>query len=174
MDGELAFEVQRRVMDAKGKKQDTVELACGVTSFRLQETIAEELLKVNRCHWAVEAAHRILDYLHAFDEDRSRIRADHGPEIMACLCRFAPSVLKHYQKRSLQPITEQFFRLRGQFRIVLDYLKLTAHTKPRRAQKPPLNCCYLPLEHAHLTLQTDSLCRTPSGRHSRVLNLTAR
>lgn len=158
----------------KRKKQDTAELVCGVTSFSLQETIAEELLKVNRGHWAVDAAHRILDHLHAFDEDRSRIRTDHGPEIMACLCRFAPSVLKHYQKRSLQPITEQFFRLCGQFRIVLDYLKPTAHTKPRRAKNRRLTVGYLPLEHSHLTHQTDSLCCTPSGRHSRVLNLIVR
>ena len=48
---------------------------------------------------------------------------------MACVCRFALSVLKHCQKRNLQPITEQLSRLRDQPRIVLDFLKPTGNTK---------------------------------------------
>ena len=72
------------------------------------ETSAQEVLRVNQGHWAVESSHCMLDGPHAFDEDASRTRCGRGPENMACIRRFALIVLRHYQRRSKKPaaITE--------------------------------------------------------------------
>lgn len=54
---------------------------------------AEQFLKVIRGHWGIEnSLHWILDVV--FDEDRSRVRKDHGPENLALLRRLAVSLLK--------------------------------------------------------------------------------
>jgi len=54
---------------------------------------AEQFLKVIRGHWRIEnTLHWILDVV--FDEDRSRVRKDHGPENLALLRRMAVSMLK--------------------------------------------------------------------------------
>ena len=68
-----------------------------------------------------------------------QIRCGHGPENMACMRRFALTVLRHYQRRSKKPpaITEQLFQLRCNPTKVLEYLKLTGNTRPRRAQRAP-------------------------------------
>ena len=55
---------------------------------------AKEYARYIRGHWAIEnALHWTLDM--TFDEDRSRIRKDHGPENLALLRRLAVSVLKN-------------------------------------------------------------------------------
>ena len=135
----LVFAVQRTVKDPNGKMKDSIEIAFGVTSLSKDETSAQEVLQVNRVHWAVESAHCVLDNPHAFDEDASRIRCGHGPENMACMQRFALTVLRHCQQRSKKPpaITEQLFRLRCNQRKALEYFKLTGNTRPRRAQRAP-------------------------------------
>ena len=47
-----------------------------------------------RGHWGIEnSLHWVLDV--TFDEDRSRIRKDHGPDNFALLRRFALSLIKH-------------------------------------------------------------------------------
>lgn len=54
---------------------------------------AEQFLKVIRGHWGIEnSLHWVLDVV--FDEDRSRVRKDHGPENLALLRRLAVSLLK--------------------------------------------------------------------------------
>jgi predicted transposase YbfD/YdcC len=54
---------------------------------------AEQFLKVIRGHWGIEnSLHWTLDV--TFDEDRSRVRKDHGPENLALLRRMAVSMLK--------------------------------------------------------------------------------
>jgi predicted transposase YbfD/YdcC len=54
---------------------------------------AEQFLKVIRGHWGIEnSLHWVLDVV--FDEDRSRVRKDHGPENLALLRRMAVSMLK--------------------------------------------------------------------------------
>ena len=55
---------------------------------------AKEYSRYIRSHWAIEnTLHWTLDM--AFDEDRSRVRKDHGPENLALLRRLAVSVLKN-------------------------------------------------------------------------------
>ena len=54
---------------------------------------AEQALGVIRGHWGIEnSLHWVLDVI--FDEDRSRVRKDHGPENLALLRRMAVSMLK--------------------------------------------------------------------------------
>ena len=96
----LVFAMQRTVKDPNDKKKDSVEIAIGVTSLSKDEPTAQEVLQVNRGHWAVESAHWVLDNTHAFDEDASQIRCGHGPENMACMRRFALTVLRYYKRRS--------------------------------------------------------------------------
>ncbi len=52
----------------------------------------ERLAEAVRAHWSIEASHWVLDT--AFDEDRARNRADHGPENLAILRRLALNLLK--------------------------------------------------------------------------------
>ncbi len=54
---------------------------------------AEQALKVIRGHWGIEnSLHWVLDVV--FDEDKSRVRKDHGPENFGLLRRMAVSMLK--------------------------------------------------------------------------------
>jgi predicted transposase YbfD/YdcC len=54
---------------------------------------AKLFLEAIRGHWGIEnSLHWVLDV--CFDEDRSRLRKDHGPENLALLRRLAVSVLK--------------------------------------------------------------------------------
>ena len=92
----LAFAVKGMVRDPKCKDPDRFEISFGVTSLGKDETTVKEVLQDNRNHWAVEVAHNVLDNTHAFDEDVSQIRCGHGPENMACMRRFALTVLRHY------------------------------------------------------------------------------
>ena len=132
----LVFVVQRTVKDPKGKDKDSHEIAFGVTSAGKDETSAQEVLRINRNHWAVESAHNVLDNRNGFDEDASQIRCKNGPENMACMRRFALTVLRHYQQKNDRPITEQLLRLGYRPRTALEYLKLTGNTRPRRKPKP--------------------------------------
>jgi predicted transposase YbfD/YdcC len=55
---------------------------------------AKTFLSAIRGHWGIEnSLHWVLDV--GFDEDRSRVRTDHGPENLALLRRWAVSLLKH-------------------------------------------------------------------------------
>ena len=55
---------------------------------------AKEYAGYIRGHWGIEnSLHWVLDMV--FDEDRSRIRKDHGQENLALLRRLAVSVLKN-------------------------------------------------------------------------------
>ena len=52
------------------------------------------MLAISEGHWGIEnSLHWVLDMV--FDEDRSRIRKDHGQENLALLRRLAVSVLKN-------------------------------------------------------------------------------
>ena len=137
------FVIERNVQDPKGKNPDRVEIVYGITSRSKEESNAEEILSTNRGHWAVEIAHHVLDNPQAFNEDGSRIRCGHGPENMACMRRLALTLLRYYQQRNRQPITEQIERLKYNPRRVLDYLKLTGNTRPRR--RSPTECWPLSL-----------------------------
>lgn len=65
-----------------------------VRHFLLSTAIpAQQLLDVVRAHWTIEnSLHWVLDVV--MDEDRARNRADHGPENLALLRRFALNLLR--------------------------------------------------------------------------------
>lgn len=115
----------------KGQVVDTtVEHCWGVTSHTPDTADAETLLRINRGHWRIEnSVHRILDERNAFNEDDSRIRSGHGPENMTRLRRFAIGVIKMHGK----PVSATLRKLHRTPRLVLDYLKMTANTRPRPA-----------------------------------------
>ncbi|MDE2724209.1 MAG: ISAs1 family transposase [Gemmatimonadota bacterium] len=131
----LAFAVKRQVHYIRGKKPDTVEIAFGVTSVDKDSTTAEEVLRTNRKHWSVEAAHNVLDNRNGFDEDACKVRSGHAPENLACMRRFALTVLRHCQKVNDRPITDQLQRLGLKPRRVIDMLRLTGNTRGRTRRK---------------------------------------
>jgi predicted transposase YbfD/YdcC len=60
---------------------------------------AERFLQAIRGHWGIEnSLHWVLDV--TFDEDRSRVRKDHGPENFALLRRMAVSLLKAEESKA--------------------------------------------------------------------------
>ena len=120
------FAVRRETLEIKTGKQ-TSETACCISSLGADRASAARLLALNRGHWSVEANHHILDM--TFDEDRSRIRTGHGPANAAPLRRFAIGLIR----RSSGNAAETARRPARKPRRILDMLKLTANTRPRKA-----------------------------------------
>ena len=83
--------MHREVTEAR-TGETGAETAYGVTGLSPQEASPQRLPELNRGHWRVEANHHILDW--SLDEDRSRIRAGHGPENTTLLRRFAIGLIK--------------------------------------------------------------------------------
>ena len=124
-----AFLIRRtRCQVRKGKVADTTTETCwGVTSHTPDTADAERLLHINRGHWTIESSlHRILDDSSCWDEDKSRIRTGHGPENMTLLRRFAIGVIKMHGKA----VAATLRKLHRTPRLLLDYLKMTANTRP--------------------------------------------
>ena len=90
-----AFLVERTAT-AKKSGKTSVEYALGITSHAPDSADARRLLELNRGHWKVESVHNILD--NAFDEDRLRIRTDHGPENTT-----PPAPLRHRRRPRPRP-----------------------------------------------------------------------
>ena len=118
------FAVRRETVEVKSGKRRQ-EIAYGVTSLTCEAASPKRLLALNRGHWTIEATHHILDW--SFDEDRSRIRAGHGPENMTLLRRFAIGVIKG---RGLA-VAQTMRNLARNPRRVLDFLKMTDNVAPR-------------------------------------------
>ena len=75
----------------KGKQ--TCETVYAITSLTGQRASAENLLALNRNHWAIEnQLHRIRDM--TFNEDRSTLRKGSSPQLMASLRNAAVQVIK--------------------------------------------------------------------------------
>ena len=120
------FAVRREIVEVKSGKRRS-ETVYGVTSLTPQVATPQRLLALNRGHWTIEATHYILDW--TFDEDRSRIRAGHGPENMTCLRRFAIGLI---HRRGLS-VAQTMRNLARNPRRVLDFLKMTANACPQTA-----------------------------------------
>jgi len=100
------------------------EEAYGITSRTPEEADAKRLLSLNRGHWSIEnSSHYILDW--SFDEDRSRIRAGHGPENMARFRRFAIGLLK---SRGARSVSQKMRELNGNIRKVFDLFRMTRNS----------------------------------------------
>jgi hypothetical protein len=86
------FLVHRYTTDLQGK-QPRSEFACGVTSLSPERASPARLLELNRDHWSIEnKVHWVRDV--TFDEDRSRVRKQAGPQVMATLRNLAISLLR--------------------------------------------------------------------------------
>jgi len=69
------------------------EVAFGVTSLTPAQANPAQLLALNRHHWGIEnKLHYVRDV--TFDEDRSRVRKQAGPQVMASLRNLAISLLR--------------------------------------------------------------------------------
>lgn len=80
-----AFRVTRRrtTRDREtGAARTTTEVVYGITSLSRDQAAAETLLSLNRGHWGIEnKLHWVRDVV--FDEDRCRIRTNHGSQQLA-------------------------------------------------------------------------------------------
>lgn len=84
--------IDRHVCDLDGRSR-FVELAYGVTSLTAAQADPTRLLRLVRGQWEIEnRLHWVRDV--TFDEDRSQIRAGHGPRVMASLRNLAISLLR--------------------------------------------------------------------------------
>ena len=101
------------------------EIALGITSRTPHQASPQQVLAVNRGHWAIESVHHIIDW--NYDEDRSRIRTGFGPENITRLRRFAVGILKSFQKPA-QSIAEMMRTLCFRTRLVFDYLRMTKNS----------------------------------------------
>ena len=80
---------RREVLKTGKIQQDTVFL---ITNLDCQKASAERLLELKRQYWEIEnKLHYRKDFV--FNEDRSTIRAEHGPENMSTLRNFVISLL---------------------------------------------------------------------------------
>jgi predicted transposase YbfD/YdcC len=123
-----AFLIERRRTDKKTGKAST-ELAYGITSRTPDSATAQQLLTLNRNHWAIEnSCHYVLDW--NWDEDRGHIRTGHGPENITRLRRFAIGVIKANTRNS---VAATLRKLNRNVRLVFDYLRMTINSQRRAA-----------------------------------------
>jgi predicted transposase YbfD/YdcC len=84
------------VFDCK-KQTEREEKVYGITDLTPKEASPERLLKLNRGHWEIEnRSHYVRDV--TFDEDRSQVRTQNGPQVMASLRNFAIGTLRVVKK----------------------------------------------------------------------------
>lgn len=119
-----AWLIERERIDKKSGHVSR-EVVVGVTSRTPQQMTPQQVLAINRGHWAIESVHHVIDW--NYDEDRGRIRTGHGPANVTRLRRFAVGRLKTFQKPG-QYLPEMMRQLARRPRQVLDYLKLTANS----------------------------------------------
>ena len=89
--GQVAHLERYRQQIKSGKVHQ--ETAFLITSLSPIEADAQRLMGLARGHWGIEnKSHYVRDV--TFDEDRSQIRKNSGPRVMATLRNFAISVLR--------------------------------------------------------------------------------
>lgn len=94
--------------------------AYGVISRTEEEASPQTDLHKVRVHRSVEVSHYIIDWV--FDEDRSIICTDFGPEYVTRLRRFAIGLIK---SKGIKIVSKKMRQLSKKMRSVLDYLKIT-------------------------------------------------
>ena len=118
------FLIERELIE-KTTGTHTRETALGITSHHPQQASPQQVLAINRGHWTIESTHYIIDW--NYDEDRSRIRAGHGPENCTRLRRFAVGILKSFQTAT-HSIAAMMRKLSFCSRRVFDYLRMTKNS----------------------------------------------
>jgi len=120
------FCIERPVIEKKTGKTST-EIVYGLTSHTPETADAARVLAYNRRHWTIEnGCHYILDW--NWQEDRCTIRSGHGPENITALRRFAIGAIR---SKSRDTVASTIQRLARNVRLVFDYLRLTANSRPR-------------------------------------------
>lgn len=118
------FLIEREVVHKKSGKR-SMETALGITSRSPEQASPARLLEINRGHWTIEnRCHYILDW--NYDEDRCRIRTQHGPENVSRLRRFAIGLLLRFKGKF--SVAEKMRRLNRNIRQVFDYLRMTKNS----------------------------------------------
>lgn len=86
------LELQRLITNKRNGKTRH-EVVHGITSLSPERASANQLLKLWREHWHIEnRLHWVRDV--TFDEDRSQVRTEHIPQVMAALRNIAISLLR--------------------------------------------------------------------------------
>ena len=85
--------VVRRTTRFKKRGHTRHETVYGITSLNAAQADAAALLELVRGHWQIEnGLHWVRDV--TFDEDRSRVRSDHIPQVLAALRNLAIGLLR--------------------------------------------------------------------------------
>lgn len=86
------FALQRETISKKSQ-QRRCETVCGITSLSQEQADAAQLLEMVRSHWQIEnGLHWVRDV--TLDEDRSRVRSGHLPQVMAAFRNLAIGLLR--------------------------------------------------------------------------------
>ncbi len=86
------FCLKRSITNLDGQNP-RCEVVYGITSLSSQKADPARLLSLNRHHWSIEnRVHWVRDV--TFDEDRSQVRKNAGPHVMASLRNLAISLLR--------------------------------------------------------------------------------
>ena len=121
-----AFRVtRRRTTRARetGATKTTTEVVYGITSLNRDEADAETLLALNRGHWGIEnKLHWVRDTV--FDEDRCRIRTNHGPQQLAVARNTAIAVCKANNYSEIAAARREFAWNPSRLFAILGFMKL--------------------------------------------------
>ena len=112
------FRIKRQVTNLNGENLRE-EIAYGLTSLTEAKASKEDLLSYNRGHWSIEnELHWVRDV--TFDEDRSRIRAGHGPQVMASLRNLSIGLLRRagYRHQIAKGLRHCSWNLKRTFRLM--------------------------------------------------------
>jgi hypothetical protein len=95
-----AFRIDRHVTDLDGSNPRD-EVAFGITDLTPQQADAVMIGGLVRGHWGIETRlHWVRDVV--YDEDRSQVRMENGPRVMATLRNTAISLLRHIGVPNIQ------------------------------------------------------------------------
>ncbi|NMP21558.1 ISAs1 family transposase [Sulfobacillus sp. DSM 109850] len=95
-----AFRIDRHVTDLDGSHPRD-EVALGITDLTPEQANAAHIGALVRGHWGIETRlHWERDMI--YDEDRSQIRTQNGPRVMATLRNTAIGLLRRLQVPNIQ------------------------------------------------------------------------
>lgn len=112
------FRIKRQVTNLKGENPRE-ETAYGLTSLTEDKADPAALLAYNRGHWSIEnELHWVRDV--TFDEDRSRIRAENGPQVMASLRNLSIGLLRQagYRHQIAKGLRHCSWNVKKTFRLI--------------------------------------------------------
>ena len=89
--------IERHVTDPKTGESHSERAYC-ITDLRPPQASPSQLLALNRGHWSIEnRLHWVRDV--TFDEDRSQVRTNHGPQVLASLRNFVIGLIRRGIRR---------------------------------------------------------------------------